>query len=72
MTAPHMSSSLSPPVHNAAIAYDNIVKQCRHLSNTLEIHNYLLQQDARVDIVNFTRHRGHYRKYEVIHRTGST
>ena len=34
----------------------------RHLGNTLEIYDYLLQHGAHVDIANATRHKAHYGK----------
>jgi len=53
---------LRPGAQFSAIVYDDKHKVLRALANTLEICDYLLQNGARVDIVNDTRHSDHYGK----------
>jgi len=47
-------------------------KKWHNLGNTLAVYDYLLQHGAHVDIADATRHRAHYGKYYVIHKTEST
>ena len=55
IASPHMSSSLTPPLPDtqfAAIVQDDSQIAWRHLANTLEIYDYLLQHSAHIDIAN--------------------
>jgi len=49
-------------IHFASSMIHAKCKQWAPSGNTLEIHDYLLQRGADVDIANATRHRAHYGK----------